>query len=190
MATYSTNQFRPGLKVLLDGSPCSIIENEFVKPGKGRAFTKVKLRNLKTNRVLDRTLKSNETLESAEVVTLSMEYMYSDGECWHFMKTDGSYEQYAIPKNTMEDAKLWISPQDICEVTLWENIPIGVTPPNFVTLEIEQTKQSIKKASNSGTKPATMSTGAVVKVPLFLSDGDTIRIDTRTGEYQSRKKAD
>ena len=95
MATYSTNEFRPGIKVLLDGDPCSIVENEFVKPGKGQAFNRVRLRNLKTGRIWERTFKSGETLQAADVLDAEMEYLYTDGQFWHFMKTDGSFEQLA-----------------------------------------------------------------------------------------------
>src|SRR5690606_5688750 len=103
MATYSTNEFRSGLKVMLDNDPCAIIENEFVKPGKGQAFNRVKLRNLKTGRVLEKTFKSGESLEAADVVDTEMEYLYSDGEFWHFMKQD-SYEQFAAERSAVEDA--------------------------------------------------------------------------------------
>ena len=187
MAVYSTNEFKSGLKVLLDGDPCSILENEFVKPGKGQAFNRVKFRNLLNGRVWERTFKSGESLEGADVVETDMEYVYTDGEFWHFMKTDGSYEQIAADKSAVEDALQWLKEQDICMVTLWNDSPINVTPPNFVELEVTETDPGLKgDTAQGGTKPATLSTGAVVKVPLFVEIGDVLRIDTRTGEYLNR----
>ena len=118
MATYSTNEFRGGLKIMLDGDPCSIIENEFVKPGKGQAFNRVKIRNLKTGRVIERTFKSGESVEGADVMDTSLQYLYSDGEFWHFMDPN-SYEQIAADATAVGDASKWLKEQDLCEVTLW-----------------------------------------------------------------------
>ncbi len=187
MATYSTNEFRAGLKVLLEGEPCSILVNEFVKPGKGQAFNRVKFRNLKTGRVWERTFKSGESIQAADVLDLEMEYLYSDGEFFHFMKTDGSYEQLAASTTTVGEARHWITEQDICRVTLWNDEPISVVPPNFVELEVTETDPGLKgDTAQGGTKPATLSTGATIKVPLFVNTGDKLKIDTRTGEYVSR----
>ena len=189
MAVYSTNEFRSGLKVLLEGEPCSILENEFVKPGKGQAFNRVRLRNLKTGRVWERTFKSGDTLDAADVVDLEMEYMYTDGEHWYFMKTDDSYEQLAADEQAIESCLQWLKEQDRYSVTLWNEVPIAVSPPNFVELQIVATDPGLKgDTAQGGTKPATLSTGAVVKVPLFVNEGEVIRVDTRTGEYQSRVK--
>ena len=105
MAFYSTSEFKPGMKVLLDGAPCAIIENEFVKPGKGQAFNRVRLRNLKNGRMWERTFKSGESLEGADVMDVNMEYLYTDGEFWHFMKTDGSFEQLAASEDVLMDAE-------------------------------------------------------------------------------------
>mgnify|MGYP003323902619 FL=1 len=189
MATYSTNEFKSGLKVILEGDPCNIIENEFVKPGKGQAFNRVKLKNLKTGRVWERTFKSGESIEAADVLDLDMEYVYADGEYWHFMRTDGTYEQLAADKSAVEDCIPWLKENDRYVVTLWNEIPIAVNPPNFVDLEIVDTDPGLKgDTAQGGSKPATLSTGAIVKVPLFLNIGETIRVDTRTGEYQNRVK--
>lgn len=186
MATYSTNEFRSGLKVMLEGDPCSILENEFVKPGKGQAFNRVRLRNLRTGRVWERTFKSGETLESADVVDREMQYLYSDGEFWHFMEPD-TFEQYQADSAAVADAAQWLREQDHCTVTLYNNAPLAVTPPNFVELEIIETDPGLRgDTAQGGNKPATLSTGAVVKVPLFLSTGEVIRVDTRSGEYVSR----
>jgi elongation factor P len=188
MATYSTNEFRGGLKIMLDGDPCSIIENEFVKPGKGQAFNRVKIRNLKTGRVIERTFKSGETVEGADVMDTSLQYLYSDGEFWHFMDPN-SYEQIAADATAVGDATKWLKEQDLCEVTLWNGAPIAVTPPNFVVLAVTDTDPGVRgDTSGGGGKPATLETGAVVRVPLFIEIGDMLRIDTRTGEYVARAK--
>jgi len=188
MASVSTNEFRSGLKLMIDGDPCSIIENEFVKPGKGQAFNRVKIRNLKTGRVLDKTFKSGESVEAADVIDIDMQYLYCDGEFWHFMVPE-TYEQHAADASAVSDSHLWLKAQDTCEVTLYNGSPIGVTPPNFVELEIADTDPGLKgDTAQGGTKPATLETGAVVKVPLFLEMGEMVRVDTRSGEYMSRVK--
>jgi elongation factor P len=188
MATYSTNEFRGGLKIMLDGDPCSIIENEFVKPGKGQAFNRVKIRNLKTGRVIERTFKSGESVEGADVMDTSLQYLYSDGEFWHFMDPN-SYEQIAADATAVGDATKWLKEQDTCEVTLWNGVPLAVTPPNFVILTVTDTDPGVRgDTSGGGGKPATLETGAVVRVPLFIEIGDILRIDTRTGEYVARAK--
>lgn len=188
MATYSTNEFKSGLKVMLDNDPCSIIENEFVKPGKGQAFNRVKLRNLKTGRVLERTFKSGESLPSADVIELELQYLYNDGSAFHFMHPT-SYEQYAVNNTTMSEAQTWIKEQDMCTVTLWNSVPIAVTAPIFVSLKVTHTDPGIKgDTAAGGSKPATLETGANVRVPLFINEGDLLKIDTRTGEYVSRAK--
>ena len=187
MANYATNEFKSGLKVLLDGEPCAILENEVVKPGKGQAFNRVKFRNLRNGRVWERTFKSGESIEAADVMEIDMEYLYADGEFWHFMKTDGSFEQVAADARAISEAKDWLKEQDAYQVTLWNEAPISVSPPNFVELEVTETDPGLKgDTAQGGTKPATLSSGAVVKVPLFVNIGDVLRVDTRTGEYQNR----
>lgn len=175
---------------MLDGDPCAILENEFVKPGKGQAFNRVKLRNLNTNRVWERTFKSGETLEGADVVDRDMEYLYTDGEFWHFMVTDGSFEQFAADEKAVGDTVKWLKEQDVYSVTLYNGAPLSVTPPNFVELEIVDTDPGLKgDTAQGGTKPATLSTGAVVNVPLFITTGEVIKVDTRSGDYVSRVKS-
>ncbi len=189
MANYSTNDFRSGLKVMLDGDPCSIVDNEVVKPGKGQAFNRVKLKNLKTGRSWEKTFKSGESIEAADVMDTDMQYLYSDGEFWHFMDP-GSYEQHGADKNAVGEASKWLKEEDTCVVTLWNGAPLSVTPPNFVELEVSDTDPGLKgDTASGGTKPATLVTGAVVNVPLFINIGDVLKIDTRTGEYQSRAKS-
>jgi len=188
MASYSTNDFRGGLKVMLDGDPCSILENEFVKPGKGQAFNRVKLRNLKTGRVWERTFKSGDSLEGADVTDRDMQYLYNDGEFYHFMEPD-TFEQHQATAALVGDAALWLKEQDVCVVTLYNGAPLSVMPPNHVELEIVETDPGLRgDTAQGGNKPAKLVTGAVVKVPLFLNIGDVVRVDTRTGEYQGRAK--
>lgn len=188
MASYSTNEFKAGLKIMLDGDPYQIVDNEFVKPGKGQAFNRVKVRNLKSGRVVERTFKSGDTVEAADVVDTQMTYLYTDGEHWYFMDPQ-SFEQYAADVNAMGDAHKWIREQDTVEVTLYNDEPLSVVPPNFADLRIVQTDPGIRgDTAQGGTKPATLETGAVAKVPLFVEEGELIRVDTRKGEYVSRVK--
>lgn len=188
MANYNTNEFRAGLKLNLDGDPYAIIENEFVKPGKGQAFNRVKLRNLKTGRVVDRTFKSGESVEAADVIDLDMQYLYSDGELWHFMEPN-SFEQYAANLIVVGDSAQWLRGQETVCVMLLDGQPLSVTAPNFVELKITQTDPGVRgDTATGGTKPATLETGAIVKVPLFVEEGEVLRIDTRTAEYVSRVK--
>ncbi|MGJ8687831.1 MAG: elongation factor P [Spongiibacteraceae bacterium] len=189
MANYSSNEFRSGLKVMLDGEPCSILDSELVKPGKGQAFSRVKLRNLNSGRVWERTFKSNESLEGADVMETEMEYLYSDGEFYHFMDP-ANFDQFQADDNAVGDSKLWLKEQDVCTVTLYNGAPLSVTPPNFVEIEIAETDPGLKgDTAQGGTKPAYLTTGAMVKVPLFINQGEVIRVDTRSGEYVSRVKS-
>ena len=186
MANYSTSQFKNGLKLMLDGNPCSIVNNEIVKPGKGQAFNRVKFKDLITGKTLEKTFKSGESLESADVMELDMQYLYSDGEAWHFMDPD-SYEQYALDETAMAGAINYLVEQDNCVVTLWNNNLISVAPPNHVVLEVVDTDPGLKgDTAGTGGKPATMNTGVVVQVPLFISIGEKVKVDTRTNEYAGR----
>ncbi len=188
MASYSTSEFRSGLKILIDQDPCVIVDNEFVKPGKGQAFNRVRIRNLKTGKVVDKTFKSGDSVEAADVLDTDMQFLYSDGEFWHFMVPD-TFEQYAADASAVGDAKDWLSDGDICQITLWNNSPLSVEPPNFVELEIVETDPGVKgDTASGGVKPATLSTGAVVRVPLFVDQGEVIKVDTRSKEYVSRVK--
>ena len=188
MASYSTNEFRSGLKILLDGDPYNIVENEFVKPGKGQAFNRVRVRNLKNGRVTEKTFKSGETVEAADVFDVDMQYLYNDGEFFHFMVPD-TFEQYAADDMAVGEARSWLKEQDVCIVTLWNNVPLTISPPNFVELRIVETDPGVRgDTATGGVKPAKLETGAVVRVPLFIEQGEVIRVDTRTGEYVSRVK--
>lgn len=188
MAIYSTNQFKNGLKIMVDGSPCSILETEFVKPGKGQAFTRIKIRNLLTGRVVERTYKSGETVEGADVMDKNMTYLYNDGEEWHFMEGT-TFEQIAASKTIVGDAVNWLKEEDECVVTLYNGEAITIVPPTFVVLTITETDPGLRgDTSGGGGKPATLETGAVVRVPLFIQIGEKIKVDTRTAEYVSRAK--
>lgn len=188
MATYSTNEFKNGLKIMVDNAPCVILDCDFVKPGKGQAFTRIKIRNLKTLRVVERTYKSGDSVEGADVVEREMQFLYNDGEFFHFMDPD-SFDQVAIPPDVLGDTKHYLKEQDMATVTCWNENPLLVTPPNFVVLKVTETDPGLKgDTSGGGNKPATCDTGAVVKVPLFIQIDEQIKVDTRTNEYVSRAK--
>jgi len=185
MASYSTNEFKSGLKIILDGDPFNIVENQFVKPGKGQAFNRVRVRNLKTGRVIEKTFKSGENVEAADVFEQEMQYLYSDGEFWQ----QDTFEQFAASAEAVSEAAKWLKEEDVCVMTLWNGVPLSVEPPNFVELKITETDPGLRgDTSGGGTKPATLETGAVVKVPLFVNEGEMIKVDTRNGEYVSRVK--
>ena len=187
MASYSTNEFRGGLKILIDADPCVIVENEFVKPGKGQAFNRVKIRNLKTGRVVDKTFKSGESVEAADVVEQEMQYLYTTGDFWYFMSE--TYEQFPADQVAVGNAKQWLKEEDTCLVTLWNGTPLLVSPPNFVELTIVETDPGVRgDTAQGGAKPANLETGAVIRVPLFVEQGEVVKVDTRTGEYVSRAK--
>ena len=188
MASYSTSEFKSGLRIIIDGNPCIIVENEFVKPGKGQAFNRVRIKNLKTGKTIDKTFKSGESVEAADVMDIDMQYLYSDGEFWHFMVQD-TFEQYAADESAVGEAKNWISDGDVCGITLWNDAPLIVTAPKFVELEIVETDPGVKgDTASGGVKPAKLSTGAVVRVPLFVDQNEIVKVDTRSHEYVSRVK--
>lgn len=188
MASYTTNEFRNGLKIMQDNEPCVIVENEFVRPGKGQAFARAKVKYLLTGRMVERTFKSGESVEAADVMDQDMEYLYTDGEFWHFMDP-ASFEQVAADAKAVGDNAHWLIEQDKCVVTTWNGNPIVVTPPNQVVVEVTDTDPGLKgDTSGGGSKPATVNTGAVVNVPLFVQIGEKIKVDTRTGDYAGRAK--
>lgn len=188
MASYSTSEFKSGLKFMLDGDPYNIVENEFVKPGKGQAFNRVKIRNLKTGRVVDKTFKSGEKVEAADVMELDAEYLYTDGEFWHFMQPT-TFEQYQASETAVADVKNWLKEQESYMITLWNGEPLIISPPNFIELRITECAPGVAGNTAQGaTKPAIVQTGAQIKVPLFVEEGEMVKIDTRTGDYLSRAK--
>ena len=173
---------------MLDNEPCSIIDNEYVKPGKGQAFNRVKLRKLLSGKTLEKTFKSGESFELADVVDVELDYLYSDGEFFHFMNSV-SFEQIAADVKAVGDTAKWLVENNTCTLTLWNDNPITVTPPNFVEIEVTETDPGLKgDTQGTGGKPATLATGAVVRVPLFIAIGEVVKVDTRTGEYVGRVK--
>jgi elongation factor P len=186
MANFSTNQFKAGLKLMIDGEPCNIIDNEIVKPGKGQAFNRIKIRKLISGKILEKTYKSGESVEGADVMDSELGYLYADGEFWHFMD-NVTFEQVAADDKAVGDVAKWLAEGDICTITFWNGNPISVEPPNFVELQITETDPGLKgDTAGTGGKPATLATGAVVRVPLFVQIGDVVKVDTRNGDYVSR----
>ena len=185
---YQTSQFRNGLKVELDGTPYNMVYFQFVKPGKGTAFTRTKLKNMLTGAVIERTFRTGETIEAADVETVEMEFLYLEGEDYHFMNME-SYEQISIPKETIEDESKFLVEGLTTEILYYKGRPVNIELPNFIEAEITQCDPGVKgNTANGGSKPATISAGAVVQVPLFVEQGEWIKVDTRTQEYVSRVK--
>jgi elongation factor P len=181
-----TSQFRNGLKIELDGEPFTMIYFQHVKPGKGGAFVRTKVKNLKTGRVLDRTFRSGEKLEEADVAERKMQYLYQDGEDLVFMDTE-SFEQLPFSAAQVGDARKWLKENLDVEVLFWRGRPINIEIPSFVEYTITRCDPGLKGDTAQGaTKPATLETGAVVQVPLFVKEGERIRVDTRSGEYFER----
>nr|CRH04683.1 Elongation factor P [Candidatus Magnetococcus massalia] len=184
----SHNQLKQGTKVLIDDQPWVIVKADFVKPGKGQAFTKIKIKNLIDGRVIERTFKSSDSVAKASIMEKEMQYLYSDGDAWHFMDP-ASYEQVALTEKQVEDCLLWLKEEETYEVTLWEDRAIAVVPPAFLTLLITHCEPGVKGDTVTGaTKPATLETGAEIKVPLFVNEGERVKVDTRKGEYMERAK--
>lgn len=185
---YDTSDIRKNLKVILDGAPCVVIEFQFVKPGKGQAFTRTKLRNMITGNVLERTFKSGEKLQKADLEVRQMTFLYPEGDRYVFMDTE-SYEQIYLDADSLGDGRYYLQDNMQVEVLLWNEKPIGVTPPTHVELKVKETEPGFKGDTSSNTlKPATLETGVTVMVPLFINEGDVLRVDTRTGEYVERVK--
>ena len=186
MASVSTNEMKAGTKVLIDGEPYAVVDNEYRKPGKGQATNTIKIRALKTGRVLEKTLRSGDSWEAADVEDKDMQYLYNDGEFWTFMDPS-SYEQIQAGKAAMAEAAQWLKGEESVRVTLWNEVPLLVTAPNTVELVITETDPGLRgDTATGGTKPAKLETGAVVRVPLFITEGEKIKVDTRTSEYLGR----
>ena len=184
----STNQFKNGTKLLIDNAPCSIIEHEFHKPGKGQAVMRVKYKNLLTGNTNDKTFKSGETTETADINHKDMEFLYSDGENWHFMDST-TYEQIEIGSLEIGGAKKWLVGQETCEIILWDGRPILVNPPVTVELKIINSEPGVKGDTVSGaTKSAELETGVTIQVPLFVNEGEIVKVDTRDDSYVGRAK--
>jgi len=181
-----TTDIRKGLKIAIDDQPYVVVEAQFVKPGKGQAFTRVKIRNMQTGAVLERTWKSGEKVELADVEQKQMQYIYPEGGDFVFMDAH-SGEQITVNGDKIGDDARWLSDGMSVDVTLYRGNPIGVDLPAHVVLQIVSSEPGVKGDTASGaTKPATLSTGATVNVPLFISEGEWIKIDTREGTYLER----
>src|SRR5690349_7106904 len=166
MGVYGLNEIRSGMKLIIDNDPCVVVDNEFVKPGKGQAFNRLKYRNLKNGRVIERTYKSGDSIPSADVAEVDAQFLYGDGNEWHFMAIE-NYEQYAVNEPVVADAKIWLKEQSECKLTLWNGTPILIVPPTFVNLKVVETDPGLKgDTSGGGGKPAKLESGAVVRVPL------------------------
>jgi elongation factor P len=186
MATYDTSDIRKGLKIMMDGSPYTVVEFQFVKPGKGAAFTRTKIKNLLTGAVLERNFRSGEKFEPATVEIKSMQYLYKDGDLFVFMDSS-TYDQVQIPGETIGESAGFMPENLGVEVLFFHDRAVGVTLPNFIEVPIVETDPGFRGDTATGTnKPAKIGTGATVNVPLFINVGDIVRIDTRSGEYLER----
>jgi elongation factor P len=186
---YSTSDFRKNLKIDYEGSLWIIVEAQHVKPGKGVAFVKTRIRNMIDGRALDVNFRSGDKVGTPDVRQRSMQVLYSDGEAWHFMDKD-NYEQTAVTLEDLGDSAQFLKENIDVEVLFYNNRPVGVELPNFVDLKITECEPGVRgDTAQGGTKPATLETGAVVQVPLFVEEGEVIRVDTRTNAYVSRVKS-
>lgn len=185
---YDTSDIRKNLKVLVDGEPHVVVDFQFVKPGKGNAFTRTRLKSLVTGNVLDRTYRSGEKLEKADFDQRTVQYLYEDGNFRVFMDTE-TYEQFQVESEKLGDTVSFLVDGLPCELLLFAGSPLSVDLPNFVELEVVDVGAGSTKDKVSGaTKDATMSTGLVIQVPVFIERGEFLKVDTRTGEYVERVK--
>jgi elongation factor P len=181
VASYNTSDFRKGLKVQIDGDPYLMVECNFVKPGKGQALYKCKLRNLLRGTILDRTYKSGDALDAADVTEIAAQFLYRQGDTFYFMD-NSSYEQYELSMEQVDDAWKYLKEGMNCQMVLFNNNPISLTPPNHVTLKIEYCEPAVRGNTATGvTKPVKVETGAEILCPAFVEIGDIIKVDTRTG---------
>lgn len=186
MKNYTTNQLKNGLKITLFGEPFEIIENEFVKPGKGIGFNRVKLKNLQNEKIIEKTFKSNENIKSADIKEINVQLLYDNNDNFYFMNNE-NYEQYNIKKSLLDEEKiLWLIKQKYYNILLWDDKPINIIIPKFIESEIINIEPSIKGESVTGTKYATIENGTKIKVPLFIQINQIIKIDTRSKIYVSK----
>lgn len=186
MPSYNTSDFKKGLKIQIDGSPYLMVECNLVKPGKGQALYKCRLRHLIRNTMLDRTYKSGDSLDAADVTEIESQFLYQQQDKYFFMD-NVSYEQYDLTKEVVGDAWQYLKEGMLCNMMLFNNVPISVEPPNHVILKIEYCEPSVRgNTATNLTKPCKMETGATITCPAFVEQGEMIRIDTRTGEYIER----
>lgn len=185
---YESSDIKKGLKIQMDGTPYAVIEFQFVKPGKGTAFTRTKLRNMMNGNVTDKTFRSGEKLEKADISERQMQFLYMEGDMAVFMDTE-TYEQLQLDEKLVADNKYYLIDGLMIDVLFFSEKPIGVTPPNFIELTVKETEPGFKgDTSSNTTKPAILETGLEVQVPLFVDEGELLKIDTRTNSYAERVK--
>ncbi len=187
MAQIGTNEFKAGYKVEIEGEPYTMVTVEFVKPGKGQPFTRTKLKHLKTGRVIERTFKSGEKVDVADVQDVKMRMLYAETDAAVFMD-DNSFEQITVPFSLIGDNQQWLMDEVVYGITLYKGEPIEVVPPTFMEMKITETAPGVRGDTASGRvlKPALTESGAKIQVPIFVEEGEKVKVDTRTGEYVSR----
>jgi len=185
---YSTAEFKKGLKIELDGVPYTIVDFQHVKPGKGGAFVRTKLKSLLTGRVLDQTFRSGEKVKKPDLMEREMQFLYLEGDRFCMMDNE-TYEQIMLTEEQVGEARLYLTDNLDVKVLFFNQQPVGVEIPLFVELEVAQTEPGVKgDTAAGGTKPATMESGVTIQVPLFINEGDRVKVDTRTGTYIERLK--
>ncbi|CAL4317848.1 Elongation factor P [Buchnera aphidicola (Eriosoma grossulariae)] len=188
MTIYNSNNFKIGLKIIFENEPCCIESSEFIKPGKGQSFTRIKIRKLLTDQLLDRSFRSTEYFKKADIFDVKLLYLYNDNICWHFLNTQ-NFEQYSAEKKLLYKKLQWLIEQNYYMTTLWNNQIISVIPSNFVELKVIKTTPGIKGDSlNNNVKIAILNNNAKIKVPLFIKTGEIIKVDTRSNQYICRIK--
>lgn len=188
MPSYNTSDFRKGLKVQIDGDPYIMSECQFVKPGKGQALYKCKLKNLTKGTTLDRTYKSGDSLDAADINEIDATYLYKVGDTYTFMDSE-TFEQYEVSADTVDEAWKFLKENMVCKMLLFNDAAIGITPPNHIVVKVEYTEPGVRgNTATNVTKPAKIDTGAEIFVPNFVEVGELIRVDTRTGDYIERVK--
>lgn len=187
MAQVSTNEFKTGMKIEVDGDPYTIVGAEFVKPGKGQAFTRTKLKHLLSGRVVEKTFKSGEKFELADVEEKTMRMVYREQEQAVFMD-DANFDQLSVPLSVIGDRERWLKEDEVYDIIFYRGAPVDFTPPTFMELLITETAPGVRGDTASGRvlKPAVLETGAKVQIPIFIDEGEKIKVDTRTGDYVSR----
>ena len=186
VATISTADFKNGMGLKINGKYYTIVEFQHVKPGKGGAFVRYKIRDLKSGRVIDQTCNAGTKFENVQLITKEMQYLYNDGDSFYFMDNE-TYEQVPVPADFIGDSVKWFKENDNCQLLYADTELLGVQPPMFIEVEITETDPGFKGDTvQGGTKPATIETGAVIQVPMYLNQGEVVKVDTRDGKFVSR----
>ena len=186
MATISTADFRNGMGLKINDKYYTIVEFQHVKPGKGGAFVRYKIRDLKSGRVIDQTCNAGTEFENVQLITKAMQYLYNDGESYYFMDNE-TYDQIAVPADFIGEKSVWFKENDTCQLLYADTELLGVEPPMFIEVEITETDPGFKGDTvQGGSKPATVETGATLQVPMYLNQGERIKVDTRVGKFVSR----